>query len=350
MRRQIARDGVEARLPAAGRRARISAVDPDRGGQAACNGGDLARAQGEPVVRLRTGQPRHALERVETVHPPGVLGTAARRECPRMRDAGRSAEEVGVERHDHVRPVEVIDGVERASKGQARARAGVVRADRIPLMPAGLGEAREHALDSGSQGRRRDRLGEEPESGAAMRPLAGERLTHRAQEGRPRTNLAEVRQRLGASGIVEIEDRRLREDVGGAQARRMERVPLDLGRPAFVALDEHAHAAAGARHRGGVEQRPPRHDLLGLTHVRNDQFGRLPGARRRAGERQRGAHQLEELPAGDRIGRRRVERRGELVVQQRLERRVVPGFIERAPEAVSCRRRHRWHVEQLVRR
>ena len=49
-----------------------------------------------------------------------------------------------------------------------------------------------------------------------------------------------VRHHLRAVGVVEREDGRLGEGVGGAQAGGMVRVPLDHGRPAHVALDEDA--------------------------------------------------------------------------------------------------------------
>ena len=57
-----------------------------------------------------------------------------------------------------------------------------------------------------------------------------------------RSNLAAMGDRLRAIGVVERQHRRLREDVGRAEARRMLRVALDLGRAPFVALDEQADA------------------------------------------------------------------------------------------------------------
>ena len=86
---------------------------------------------------------------------------------------------------------------------------------------------------------------------------------HRRDERVERANLAEVRDRLRAIGIVEAEDRRLREEVGGAEARRMIGVAFDLRRPALVALDEQADAgrrqtASPSRRRAACRERAPR--------------------------------------------------------------------------------------------
>ena len=109
---------------------------------------------------------------------------------------------------------------------------------------------------------------------------AGERRAHRDEERRPRPDLAEVGERLRAVGIVEVEDRRLREHVGGAEAAGMLRVALDLRRAPFVALDEQAGGDAAERHRRREEQRPAGDQLLGLPDVRDDLLVRLASCRR----------------------------------------------------------------------
>ena len=89
-----------------------------------------------------------------------------------------------------------------------------------------------------------------------------------------------MRQRLRAVGVVEAENRRLREQVGGAAARRVIGVAFDLGRAAFVALDQQAHAGAVDRHRRREEQRLARDELFGLADVR-EPAPRWAGACRR---------------------------------------------------------------------
>ena len=110
--------------------------------------------------------------------------------------------------------------------------------------------------------------------------LSVEHLPNRRDERLERANFAEVRERLRAIGIVETEDRRLREEVGGAEARRMIGVAFDLRRAALVALDQEADAGPGKRHRRRVEERLARNQLLGLPDVRNDAL-RSAGACRR---------------------------------------------------------------------
>jgi hypothetical protein len=62
-----------------------------------------------------------------------------------------------------------------------------------------------------------------------------------------------------------------------------------------VALDEESRREAAHRHRGRVEERLAGDDLFGLADVRDDLLRRLTGARRDAGESERGAGVLEEV-------------------------------------------------------
>ena len=111
----------------------------------------------------------------------------------------------------------------------------------------------------------------------------------------------------------------------------MERVALDLGWPSLVTFDQQTGGDAAKGHRRRVEQRPARHDLLGLANVGDDLFGGLPRARGHAGQRHRRAHQLEERPARDRVADRFNLGR-ELVLQPLAKRRIVRELVERAPE------------------
>ena len=121
-----------------------------------------------------------------------------------------------------------------------------------------------------------------------------------------------ARDQLRAIGVVKPQQRRLAEDVGRAQARRMSRVALDLDRPAHLALDQHAAGESVDRHRGSEKERPARDDFLGRLHVRNDRFGRLIGTARDARQRQRRGRDLQEIaPAGP--GQRFLDPRQKLV-------------------------------------
>ena len=233
------------------------------------------------MVGASAGRRRHALERVEPVHAIGLLGTPPRREVARVAQRARSAaEEVGVERQDDVGLLEAVLRVDVLAERQLRAGARVLAAGRIPLMPFRGREAREQLADLRRQRRRVDRLGQDAEAGALERLLRRQRRADRAEKRRPRTDLAEVGQRLRAIGIVEAEDRGLREDVGRAEAARVQRVALDLGRPPFVALDEQPGGDAAERHRGREEQRLARDRAL-RAGGRRGRSSRPAGACRR---------------------------------------------------------------------
>src|SRR5436305_10057058 len=73
------------------------------------------------------------------------------------------------------------------------------------------------------------------------------------------------------------------EGVGGAPARRVVRVPLDLGRPPLVALREHAQRVAGVRseeHTSELQSRP--HLVCRLLLEKKKRSSRPPRDRRRS--------------------------------------------------------------------
>ena len=60
---------------------------------------------------------------------------------------------------------------------------------------------------------------------------------------------------LRARRIVKIENRRLRENVRRAAARRMQRIPIDLGWSSVVSSDDQRDRAGSSWHCGGVKKR-----------------------------------------------------------------------------------------------
>src|SRR5262249_38597409 len=140
---------------------------------------------------------------------------------------------------------------------------------------------------------------------------------------------------LRAIRVVEAEHGALRGDVGGAQAGGVSRIALDLGRAALVALDDDADAEAAERHRGGEEERLPEHDALRLLHVRDDALLGLPRAGAHAGERQRRAHELQEVAAS---GAGLADARGlarELVLEELDELVAFGELLEAAPQRLA---------------
>ena len=78
-------------------------------------------------------------------------------------------------------------------------------------------------------------------------------------------------------------------------------VTFDFSGPALVTLDNHSGRHPVELHCRSKEHRLAWHQLLRLTDVRGDVLGRLPCARREAGESERCSHQLEKLAPADRI-------------------------------------------------
>ncbi len=284
------------------------------------------------MVRLAARDRRQAFDRVEPVHGPVFAGDAPPiGKIARVAHVARTRiQEVGVEREDDVRLVDPVVAIEVASEREARACAHLVAPGRLVLVPRRLREVLQDLLDDLVQRRRGDRFGQDAQARALARLLRQDGRPHRAEELGPGAHLAAEADRLRAVGVVERKHRRLREDVRRAQARRMLGVALNLRRSPHVILDEHGAADARERHRGREEERPPRHELLGLPDVRHDPLFRLLGAGADAGERERRAHQLQELPARDGIGEL-GGLLGELVTHVPLKLVGLGGLFEAAP-------------------
>ena len=196
----------------------------------------------------------------------------------------------------------------------------------------------------------------------ATRALLLEGELDRREERAPRANLSALGQRLRPVGVVDVEDEALREDVGAAEARGVERVAFDLRRPPLVALRHDAPRVAAVDLRRRVEERLAGHELLGSLDVRIDALRRLARASRQTGQRDRRAHQREQLAAVH----ARVDRHAELPVQvlpeilrldQLLEAAPVlppPKLFELGPGGLDvhvslrCSQLYLWHVVQSV--
>ncbi len=112
MRLQVLADGGDPLLGERARRAGLSAARaPTAAARLLRESLDIRRAQRQAVLGLDAGQRRRALNRVEPIHPGGFFGnSAAIDEVARVaHHRGARAKEIGVERHDDVGLVEVID-------------------------------------------------------------------------------------------------------------------------------------------------------------------------------------------------------------------------------------------------
>src|SRR5262245_39880810 len=81
----------------------------------------------------------------------------------------------------------------------------------------------------------------------------------------------------------------------------MARVPFDLGRPAFVTLDQHGVTTCRAWNGGGIIQRHTRYDVLRRTRIREDLDVRPSApADSCSHERERSTHQLQKAASVNR--------------------------------------------------
>ena len=228
------------------------------------------------MIGARPGVGRVALNGVKAIERRRLaLQPAARCERARIPNARRSgAEEVGVERQDHVGLVDRILRVDVLAKRELAARSGIVTAGRIPLNPLRLRILRQKTAYLRGQGRRRNRFRQNPDAGALTGFLHLERILECGRERAEGTDVAEIGDVARPVRIVEAENRGLREQIRRAAARWMIGVAFDLRRAALMAFDEQPDAGAVHRHRGREEQRFARDFFLGLAHVGHDLLGR----------------------------------------------------------------------------
>ena len=291
------------------------------------------------MIGDRSGRRRRALGDVEAVHHGRrFVDPAVRGEVPSVTNGTRALEqEVGVEGHDHVGARQVVARrVRRAERGGETA-SRVVAADRVPAVPGRARIVGEQLGDERRLGRAGDRSGQQTQARALLGRLRGHRGRERSAEALPARDASELGDRLRAIGVVEVEHRRLGDRVGGAEARRMLRVALHLGRPSLVALGQDAGRIAADHRRGREEERPSGHDLLGLLDVGNDLLERLARAGGQAGEPERGRREPKEVAAGDAFGPLGRES-GKLAMQHLFELRRAGDLLETAPEARASAR------------
>jgi len=272
------------------------------------------------MVGLGAGGRRHGLDRIQPAHarhpgtdPPSVGEAACVDHLHRPR-----AERIGIERDDHRRLGETRQHPQRLAESELGAlRGGRIR-QRIVDVPDELRKALPEVGDLPQQRRRADRTCEQPQpvalGGLGTREFVGERRL----EIDVGDDLAVPPHSLRPVGVVEREDMRLGEDVGRAEAGRVQRVAGDLDRPPFDGgADDAAAIAAERQGRREVERDAGDHPF-GHPHVGQDLLHRLAAGR--GDQRDVGGEQLERAPP----------REGGVV---RLERRAA----------------HRWHTEQSVR-
>src|SRR5262249_35182743 len=161
-------------------------------------------------------------------------------------------------RQDDLGVLEVMDGVQLLPEGERGPLERIAAPGRLVLIPLRLREALAPRPQSeprrirrllpllpgplagpqGSPSRPGGSARQHAHSLAALLRLLLEGAAQGGERLVPGPRLTEVGDRLRPLRVVQAEDRRLRERVGGAEAGGVARVALDLGRPALVSLDE----------------------------------------------------------------------------------------------------------------
>src|SRR5215469_10234797 len=167
---------------------------------------NLTRPHRYSMIRLRARRCRRAFDRIEAAHL--LIGVATLGEVADITRVARESgvEEVSVERNDDVRFFGAILRLDGLSKGEFRAFQHVVAVDGLVDMPLRLGIDLQQRAQLIGEARRRYRLGEDADARAAKAFLYGQRTLDLFHELGPRVDVAEVRDRLGAVGIVHPEN------------------------------------------------------------------------------------------------------------------------------------------------
>src|SRR5262245_38129105 len=118
-------------------------------------------------------------------------------------------------------------------------------------MPAGLRELPLEFLHLCLERRRGNRTTKNAQPDSACAPQMVEPRLEGIPEGRPVGASSCMRRGLRAGRVVQVEDRRLHENIASAEACRVIWITFDLDRPAFSAGDEHARAKAVQWHSAG---------------------------------------------------------------------------------------------------
>ncbi len=246
-------------------------------------------------------------------------------------------QQVALEADDHVGRPECRHRPHRRSEGQRRPGAFGVAPDRRVLEPRSLREGLGEAHSRRGEAERRRRLGEHRQAPAPSRAERPEVPLRERRELVPRAlellAAGPLDERLAAVGVVQLEDRRLREDPRRAAALRVLGIPFDLDRAAVHALDQQRGRDPPQLHRAGVELRHARRATFRPVGVGEDPLLR-PAARREAAERDRGAHQLHEAAPPGGTEDLRHQRR-ELALDDRPEVGRFGQLVEAAPRCLA---------------
>ena len=198
----------------------------------------LRRGSPGAPVRLGAGERRRGLERV---HPHGAAPLRPREKACVAAICPGPGPRKSQPRLTTVRAREVRHRPQPCLGPLAEARVERVgrRLHRVP------GEARPLLQERADLARHRGG-GHGPGQQPRAPPLGAQSLQQRLLEAEPGGRRGAQAGDAGPRGVEEVQHRGLGEHVRGARARRVQRVAVNLGRPALVALHEHAAPRSGS--------------------------------------------------------------------------------------------------------
>ena len=290
------------------------------------------------MIGLRPSERVRAFDGVQPAHPIRFR-LAARGEIARVAHAGRmGCEQVFIEGDNHAGLVQRQMRPIRQAKGLPRALADVVPADRLVFDPFGFREFLQQTPAQIEHSRRTGRFGQYAHATAICVAIACKGA------GRHGCKLAPLGDALliviilapddffAAVRIVHFQNCRLGVMVRRALAVRVIGIAFHLDRSAIVAGYQKAGGDTAEFHCRRVLFRLARHVAFRTLVVGGDLF-LFPAAARRAGQRQRSAHDLQKMTPRE-IGRQFRAAYRELARQRLLELRRLRQLVQAAPVTV----------------
>ena len=222
--------------------------------------------------------------RLDSIKPEHLLCAAADAapigESPAQRDLlGPGIEEARVEAQDHIGIADPGEDIEGPVKREPR-RLRRAAVQWLIGVPCHRGKLRLQRLDLPQQGWRRDTPSQEGEPRSLVLAMTIRHGLPCREEILPGADFVGLNGRLSARRIVEIEDFRLGENVGGTEACGVPRVAFYLRGAALVRGHDDAAAISRKRKRRRKCERDAGHQAPGHCDVRYDLFFGLRASRR----------------------------------------------------------------------
>ncbi len=240
--------------------------------------------------------------------------------------------------------------------------------NRLVDVPFGLGKRLCKSLSRLPERGRGYRFAQDADSVASFRTPFLQSASQGGQGLVPSPRASAVCDALRAIGIVQSQDRGLMIDARRAPACRMVGVAFNFCRPTHVTFDEQTDGRSCKRHGRRKKEGLACHNVARRMDVRNDlrQRGRFDRTAAETGQRERRAHQRQEVSAAERIGPD-IGLLRKFQPHQLLKSLGIRQFVERAPKMLSLSRSqflaergklrpeifsrvHRWQTVQLVRK